>query len=369
MKRNRIVLSLLFGLVCIEARAIEQSENCSSWWPTKQNISSDFMVRALGTSALVATLVPPLSLLIRFCNEKRVTRKKQSLGPIATAFVRFTLTMHGYSPAEYTPFTFCQGDCFECCQRIISVPFNDEALIAIIGQLAAKDRRGLLFCLVQHGLELSSVEKYPVQKLKIPRTYVPFIRYAGCSCEESKQIFFKKILIDFQAAILHEMSHALHNDTGLIHFGLIFGCIPLLWKLDKLLITLFSSRCVRHLAFPSIYFLLYKLVTISVGKFCETRADKEVVKRARYALLLKTQYEYYKNVDNCVQKDRLHDATYGTWWRKLPAKMLLQFPWIDELTDEHPRHSRRARYFERAYRMFISQQKEINAPNLWPCIG
>ena len=137
----------------------------------------------------------------------------------------------------------------------------------------------------------------------------------------------------------------------------LISTLPLIWGLDYFIRS--EKVCVPVLAASLV--ALFLIARRGFGKYCEFRADKEILKRAYNPLMLETEAEAFSELQARIDDYRKHESEHGSGWRKLKAKILCRFPWLDELLDEHPRSSVRAAYFERAHKKMIEKEKNAGA--------
>lgn len=289
--------------------------------------------------------------------------------PESKKFVKAVLKEHGYPDSMIENIQVRQGNKFCATQTMretknnyIVVPFYDKdlkyAYQLSVGKVSFKGK----ISSNEYDHEYLAYRKKIEQKILDLKCAYPLISVPAL---RKYQEFFGKELSSstlplWKGSIVHEASHLVHDEpsyghhinllcaafasqAGMGYTGKLMSKIPLVVKTAKKIGQFklhIAQGIVAALLLP-LKFKLRDIATFPYKKFCEYRADQEVIKRSSDPRVLEANASGYKAIDEVVLALEKRDNPRLGF-------LLKRFPQLVELLDPHPRPSVRSTYFAKA---------------------
>ena len=272
------------------------------------------------------------------------------LGPIATAFISIVLEQYGFQKKDIDFKKIEQTNKFSVTNYFttLQVPFNDTDVIALIVHLPEKEKMKLISAFNAHHIKFDwdnpTYATYEIDTKNLE------------ACLEKRINPFDKpwnalqTLYCWHGSLLHEMGH-IKCDTRInkkiFYVGILtFASLAAYFSYKESFSLLASAKIIA---------LVYTIrgMLHLLRKYSEIRADFYSIEKAKQnPPVLHAESQFFCLLHNINKRLREIRAQKGSFWKKIKSKLFLKIPFLDELTDEHPRHIIRAAYFERAYEKY-----------------
>lgn len=324
---------------------------------TRQRVASGFK-KTMKTAAFVAfwgNTVAVASAPLWIDHTSHGPSALDDAGPESQKFVKKILQEHGYSEEFIESIVIKRSSSFSALETInknyMTVPFWDRELDYAqrlysgekLDEVQNPGRRDLI------GLYMSALGKKSLSKPNARK----ILEMRGLALSPSALSVWK-------GSILHEAGHLINNDPFVLlsvnllcaayfsHWGIgcigkLFTKIPSVVKIGKKLgqagVHTVKGISAGLALWPKLK--IRDLGQIPYGKFCEYRADQEVIKRSTDSQILVALGDVFKICDEIGLVVVAND-------QPRLGKLVKRFPQLLELFDVHPRGSVRAAYLEKA---------------------